>query len=156
MNIVFDLDDTLSDTEHRQHFVEGAERDFESFHAAAINDKPIEPMRELFVAMKHFVLPREVGGRANKFNHIEIWTGRNEKWRADTVRWLQLHGMLPHRLRMRADGDFRPDTVVKGEWLAEFRRNGTDIDLIFDDRAKSIAFWRGRGILALDIKGNPW
>ena len=157
MNIVFDLDDTLADTGHRQHFVEGAERDFESFHRAAEHDKVIVPMQKTFIALKHFYLPPGTGSRkSGSFNHIEIWTGRNQLYRPMTVHWLQRNRIMPHRLRMRADGDFRPDREVKGEWLADFRSNGTDVDIIFDDRARSIAFWREQGILALDVKGNPW
>lgn len=38
---VFDLDGTLADTAHRQHFLEGPKRDWNGFFAAAPDDPPL-------------------------------------------------------------------------------------------------------------------
>lgn len=38
---VFDLDGTLADTTHRQHFLEGARRDWQGFFSAAADDPPL-------------------------------------------------------------------------------------------------------------------
>ena len=89
---------------------------------------------------------------------MEIWTGRSDACKELTNRWLGLHGVgkasnYEYLVRMRADGDHRPDTVVKGEWLED-----SDYwpDLIIDDRAKSVAFWRSHGIVCLDVAGHQF
>jgi hypothetical protein len=50
---------------------------------------------------------------------------------------------------MRKIGDFRPDEVLKKEWLDEV--GPENIKMIFDDRDKVVKMWRDNGITCLQV-----
>ena len=142
MFVVFDLDGTLADDTHRQHHIAGEERDWDAYFAACKDDAPLWPtigVLQMMVSLNH---------------RVEIWTGRSESCREQTERWLTYVLGLEIRPLMRAEGDHRPDTVVKGEWLmlCGDRRP----DLIFDDRSKSVAFWREQGITCYQVAQHDY
>ena len=84
-------------------------------------------------------------------HRVEIWTGRSDRVREKTETWLAKHTKTFNRykpeLRMRKDGDFRPDTEVKAEWIKEYGKP----DLVFDDRNKVVNWWREQGIVCCQI-----
>jgi len=140
MNVVFDLDGTLANCEHRNHLVHGVEKpDWETYYKLCPLDKPIWPVIEL------------AAGLIRHGNRIEIWTGRSEVARADTVTWLNTVGLkaLRGELLMRPIGDHRPDTELKAEWLADARETGFAPELVIEDRKRMIDFWRSQGLVAL-------
>lgn len=145
MLIVFDLDGTLSDDSHRQHYVAKPNRDFKSYYAGMSEDKPIKPVAEIMWA---FMKPYPV-------HDIEIWTGRPEKYRSATVGWLRAHALCRivdlGAIRMRADGDNRSVIEVKREWIEESRP-----DLMFDDRTSSVQAWREMGVVCLQVQQNDY
>lgn len=135
MFVVFDLDGTLALTEHREHFLTGDKKDWRSFYAACDLDAPCAPLWATFFALL------DAGHR------VEIWTGRSAEVADKTLNWLFNQGIkMP--IRMREEGDHRPDTVLKAEWLAEEDRKP---DLIFEDRASVVAMWRSHGIVCCQV-----
>ena len=46
-NVVFDIDGTIADCNHRRHFVSNGNNDWDSFKAETVNDTPIEHVCEL-------------------------------------------------------------------------------------------------------------
>ena len=145
MNFVFDLDSTLADNEHRQHFLASEPRDWDSFYAEAPKDIPNIEIVNLAIALY------QAG------HHIEIWTGRSDKYRRSTRQWLDENHIPYHTLRMRQSGDERKDYEVKGGWLdiAEEHENSIPRpNIIFDDRSRSIAYFRERGYTALQVLDN--
>ena len=153
MLAVFDLDGTLSDDGHRQHFLHQSPRDWDGYFGACDADKPIEPvvsvMRGLWgLGHIHVSHPQQWD--------IEIWTGRPEAYREQTVAWLKRYGLRWDRLRMRADGDLRPAWTCKSEWLVDGKP-----DLMFDDQAAAVGYWRSIGIVCLQVADHdyseaPW
>lgn len=148
MFVVFDLDGTLADDTHRAHFLDQEPKDWDAYFAACGGDTLIEPIAEIFRALF-----------ASDLNRVEIWTGRSESVREETFHWVHRHlfeGSYGEyvRIRMRPSGDFRPDTEVKGEWLDQCGDNPPDI--IIDDRTKSVAFWRERGITCLQVAQHDY
>ena len=139
MFVVFDLDGTLADDTHRQHFLEQSPADWIGYFAACSGDGVIAGMDALFDRLSY--------ADVDDVWRIEIWTGRPREYRDQTMAWLEMFHVVPDSLRMRPTGDFRPDTEVKGEWLAECGDNRPD--LVFDDRTKSVAWWRSQGITCL-------
>ncbi len=167
--IIFDLDGTLADCEHRRHFVkpfkkeweeefpgcfgyirrnqDGSEweSDYRSFYESCCEDKPNIPIIVLFRCL--YLLD----------NDLEIWSGRCESVRAKTLDWLEenlLHKPLPDsiKLRMRPIGDSTPDDELKEKWLDEYiAGGGKEIEMVFDDRDKVVAMWRRRGITCLQV-----
>lgn len=138
MFVIFDLDGTLADVSHREHFVQRpvGEKDWESFHAASVNDIPKYGILRTYQAL-------QATG-----HYLEIWTGRDEKHRAATIKWLAEHGIHKPKLKMRPDGDHTPDDEMKSAWLDELN---LPVQLIFEDRARVVAMWRKRGILCAQV-----
>lgn len=116
---VFDLDGTLADTAHRQHFLEGARRDWAGFFAAAADDPPLaEGVR---LALSSAVECE-----------VTYLTGRPERCRKDTVAWLARHGLPEGRLRMRRNDDRRPARRTKLEILERLGRE-REVRVLVDD-----------------------
>ena len=149
--VVFDLDDTLSITEHRAEILnqehETEADKWQAFFERCDEDEPNRPVITIYNA-----LVSQTAGSC----HVEIWTGRPERFRGKTENWIHRHmftnelsGMIqPVVLRMRPDDDFRHDTELKGDWL---ERYGTPI-IIFDDRNSVVKFWREQGIVCAQVK----
>lgn len=116
---VFDLDGTLADVRHRLHHIEGRRRDWDAFFAAAPQDPP---------------LPEGVALALESAEKYEVAyvTGRPERCRRDTLRWLARHGLPTGRLLMRGGRDRRPARVTKPELLRRLARDGA-VALVVDD-----------------------
>ncbi|QNE73559.1 hypothetical protein F0344_02065 [Streptomyces finlayi] len=116
---VFDLDGTLADTAHRQHFLEGARRDWQGFFSAAVHDPPLTEGIRLLVASA-----RECD--------VVYLTGRPERCRRDTLAWLARHGLPEGRVHMRRNDDRRPARRTKLEILKRLGRE-RDVRVLVDD-----------------------
>jgi hypothetical protein len=169
--IIFDLDGTLTDCEHRRHFVDPAKNqqyvkwfwykegdlrheyvdkdtrekfqpNWPAFYEACDKDEPIESTCDILnLLQSHF--------------DIQIWSGRCESVRSRTEYWINNH-IVPYawndkRLKMRPIRDNTPDDVLKERWLDEAIAEGKTIDFVFDDRKKVVEMWRRRGIFVFDV-----
>lgn len=138
MNIVFDLDGTLCNIEHRLHHIQKSPKDWRGFYADCPQDGPVWPLIETAKAlMAH--------------HWVEIWSGRSDEVREQTERWIYDHGMgLVRKIRMRKAGDYRIDHIVKGEWLAELSPDERPV-VVFDDRKQVVDMWRANGVLCAQV-----
>ncbi|WP_053659569.1 nucleotidase [Streptomyces sp. MMG1121] len=116
---VFDLDNTLADTAHRQHFLEDRPRDWDGFFAAAPQDPPITEGVALAVA-------------STAECEIVYLTGRPERCRRDTLDWLAAHGLPEGRVFMRGNADRRPARFTKLEILRRLAQ-GREVRVLVDD-----------------------
>ncbi|MFF8828713.1 hypothetical protein [Streptomyces sp. NPDC015131] len=116
---VFDLDNTLSDTAHRQRFLERRPRDWDAFFAAAPHDPPLATGVRMC---------REAAGECE----VVYLTGRPERCREDTVAWLAAHGLPDGALHMRRPQDRRPARVTKLEILRRLAA-GREVRMLVDD-----------------------
>lgn len=138
--VIFDIDGTLSDPEHRLHHITGDRRDWDAFFAAMGNDGLHEPIRDLLYAL----------GRESR---IVLCSGRPENYRMQTEAWLvQYIGREWSDLYMRPEGDTRPDHIIKAELLAGIRDDGYDPWLVIDDRPSVVAMWREHGLTCLQCR----
>lgn len=143
---IFDLDGTLALTEHRQHLLDNRDDPdrWRKFFAACVNDEP----NPAVLATMHML---------RNIADVEIWSGRSSEVRQQTVAWLCQYGaLLTHEaeamLRMRDEGDFTPDEVLKGQWLSDM--NADDrirLIAVFDDRDKVVAMWRAAGVPCFQV-----
>jgi len=138
MLVIFDLDGTLSDSTHREHYVKRpvGEKDWDNFHAAAADDPPKRAVLYTFLALQ------------SSGHTIEIWTGRDDKYRTQTLDWLEKNGISNPTLKMRPTGDYTHDNELKSRWLDE---RGRRVDLVFEDRQRVVDMWRERGITCAQI-----
>ena len=168
MRIVFDLDGTLANPAHRQHFLEKEPRDWDGFFEACDKDAPIDPAIETLIALNRAT------DKNGDQHRIEIWSGRGEgkdrSVRKKTLRWLWDHcrGQITFaefsndhgyfgsrgayaRVRMRPHGDHTPDEILKKAWLDAARAHNKEPHLIFDDRQKVVDMWRAEGIICFQV-----
>ncbi|MEG3627943.1 phosphatase domain-containing protein [Streptomyces poriticola] len=116
---VFDLDNTLAGTAHRQRFLERRPRDWAGFFAAAPHDPPLAA---------GVALVRESAEECE----VVYLTGRPERCRSDTLDWLAAHGLPEGRVYMRRDTDRRPARRTKLEILGRLART-REIRVLVDD-----------------------
>lgn len=141
--VVFDLDGTLALNEHRQHFVQRpvGEKNWRAFFDACDKDTPNWPV----------VLTLNALWSAGM--NVQIWSGRTDRVREKTEDWLRLNGLGHIPLRMREEGDHRPDTVLKKEWLDDASLKPT---MVFDDRDCVVQMWRENGITCFQVAPGPF
>lgn len=104
---------------------------------------------------------------------VEIWTGRSERVRDKTLRWLRQHmptdaefdffGIEPYfecrgtiLLRMRGVDDFTPDYKLKKQWMDESLRYHKKVNLVFEDRIRVVQMWRSQGVLCCHVGGGDF
>lgn len=140
MFVVFDLDGTLADNAHRLHHIRERPKNYDAFYAACPDDRPCELVIKILKA--HIFMG----------HRVEIWTGRSDWVRAETVAWLEQHGVAPELLaRMRPAVDHQPDVLLKRAWLQDARRTGSGPDLAYDDRDGVVAMWREAGVVCFQV-----
>ena len=146
MFVVFDLDGTVSLPGHRVHYIRRERRDYDAFYAACERDEPNWPVIRTMMTLAACADVR-----------VEIWSGRSDVVREETVRWLEAHGVERRFLaRMRPAGDCRPDVDLKLEWLREARAYGGAPDLVYDDRDCVVAMWRQEGVPCFQVAPGPF
>jgi phosphoglycolate phosphatase-like HAD superfamily hydrolase len=109
--IIFDLDGTLADQTHRQHHIQGEQKDWRAYFGACQHDAPIGPVLRIMRLLR------------NAGTECWVWTGRSAEVLSDTRRWLVKFDAVPNELRMRPAGDHRPDHELKAAWLEGLSRS---------------------------------
>ena len=81
-------------------------------------------------------------------NKIVIITGRPERYRNQTIGWLDAHGIPYSSLMMRGDKDKRTSADVKKELLLRFCNDNApvEIQVAFDDRQDIIDMYKDIGV----------
>lgn len=82
---------------------------------------------------------------------VVIFSGRDAISRTETMAWLNQFGVPFDVLKMRPEGSFTPDDVLKQDWLDQLFPNKSDILCIFDDRDKVVKMWRSNGIACFQV-----
>ena len=116
---VFDIDGVLADVRHRLHHLEARPQRWERFFTAADRDPLLSEGAERL--------------RAALAEHDVVYlTGRPERSRRLTERWLRLHGLPTRPLLMREDDDYRPARWMQREALRRLAAT-RDIASVLDD-----------------------
>lgn len=148
--IIFDLDGTLADCEHRRHFVdplkalkEEFKPNWPAFYDACDQDTPIMPVINICNILR-------------KKHSVQIWSGRSATVIDKTMKWLRQYLPIDRYtkrldLLMRPVGDNTPDDQLKEKWLDKAISEGKTIDFVVDDRPKVVRMWRRRGIFVFDV-----
>lgn len=140
--IIFDIDGTLADVEHRTHWVRSNPKNWAAFDAAMVHD---QPYHDIIWMLKVF---KDSGAT------ILIASGRSDKMKSHTVEWLDnVAGLAGYysRLYMRKEADKRPDNIVKAEILSQMRMDGFDPTIAIDDRNQVVNMWREQGLRCLQV-----
>ena len=141
--VIFDIDGTLADVEHRRGYLEGDNPNWAAFNAAIGDDR---------VHQNVFRLARTLNAAGNA---IILCSGRDGGFRRLTELWLTFNEVGYDGLYMRSAGDGRKDHVVKMELLDQIISDGFKPWLVVDDRSSVVAAWRARGLTCLQCaEGN--
>ena len=139
LTVIFDVDGTIADCEHRRHFVEN-NNDWKSFKEQTVNDTPVQWVCDIakrFIAQGDdvaFFSARNESEREITENQISEWIGGGHKG-----------------LFLRPNDSYDPDEVFKAELANKFEEFGGKIDLVFDDRNKVVDMWRARGTTVVQV-----
>lgn len=136
--VLFDIDGTLANIEHRRPFLDGNRPDWKRFNDAMGDDTPNEPVVSLYQTL----------WRDPEYELILV-TGRNEKFREITEQWFFWNDIPVGEMFMRKDNDSRADHIVKQEILEHLLAMGKNIALTVDDRQQVVDMWRRNGITCL-------
>ena len=144
--LIVDIDGTLSNCDHRLHFIQDGNKDWNAFFDAMSEDTLNESVHQLMT----LTYPK---------CHKVIMSGRPTSYRHKTKEWLKKYNVDYVALIMRNMNDKRPDWVVKGELFDKYFPDKNRIEMIIDDRVSVIEqAWRSRGLPVIDVgkKDNPF
>jgi len=138
--IVFDVDNTLSNANHRQHHVQQKPKRWDLFNAKMHEDPPQNDIIWLAQTL-------HAAG-----NTIVICSGRGSENRDVTEKWLIEHDIPFEILYMRKEKDSRRDDIVKVELLEQIRKDFGEPYLWFDDRKQVVDAIRAQGIRVCQVQ----
>ena len=137
--IIFDVDGTIADVEHRRHFVNG-NNDWDSFRKETVNDTPVQWVCDI---ARRFIAQGD---------DVAFFSARNESEREITEKQIsQWIGDGHKGVFLRPNGDYTPDDEFKSALADKFIDMGGKIDLIFDDRQKVVDMWRDKGFTVVQV-----
>lgn len=141
-SVIFDIDGTLANCEHRIHLVRSKPKNWPAFNRGMKEDVPNWDIVWLLQTLH------------NTGTTILIASGRSEDDRAVTERWLDnvanIEGLYS-KLYMRASKDYRRDDIVKSEILDQMRADGYNPTMCVDDRQQVVDMYRSRGLRVLQV-----
>jgi FMN phosphatase YigB (HAD superfamily) len=154
MIVVFDIDGTLANCEHRLHHIKNKPKNWMKFFDEMVLDTPIEEMVDLHDSLRIY-------------NDVIYCTGRTDTHRKQTEDWLMQHldmqdynedipasEIFQGILYMRKKNDSRPDYITKVDLLNDIIREHGRPDLWFDDRQGVVDAIRDQGIRVLQVAPN--
>lgn len=139
--IVVDIDGTIAKVGDRLKYLQQEKKDWDAFYEHCNEDEPIRDIIELIELMQ-----------IHEYN-IVFCTGRRESVRKKTKDWLFNNTWYTKKckLLMRKDNDWRPDTEVKPELLANAGITPDDVWFILEDRDSMVTKWRELGYRCLQV-----
>ena len=146
---LFDLDGTVADNTHRLHHIrkrtyhhidiEEKKPDWKAFFSEVEKDTPIWPV---------ITLAQDL---ANSGKLIVYVSGRSSECRRATQRWLAAYNLPDGELYMWTEGDYREDSIIKIELLAQILADGYTPLFVFDDRNQVVRAWREAGLMCAQV-----
>lgn len=82
---------------------------------------------------------------------IIVISGREERARDITAKWLKSKGVHHDLLLMRSNGDSRPDEVVKEELFRRHVELSYSVVGVLDDRDRVVRMWRRIGLVCFQV-----
>ena len=141
--VIFDLDGTLALIDKRRAISakDNGKINWKTFFAPEniSLDEPNVPVIEMAKMLKA------------QGHSVVIFSGRDSISRAETIDWLIKFGVPFDVLKMRIQGTFTPDDVLKQNWLDQLFPDRSDVLCIFDDRDKVVKMWRDNGISCFQV-----
>ena len=138
--ILCDIDGTIANNDHRQHFLQG-KKDWDGFFSELINDEP------------NFPIINKVIEEHDAGKDIIFLTGRPERYRYITTTWLKEYFNFELKILMRKNTDRRSKLITKKE-MFEQNFNKEHIDCIIDNDKDLLKMWEEMDIATIDANKN--
>lgn len=143
--IIFDVDGTLANGDHREHLYGGREAyTWDAYVSASIDDSPHEEIQWL-----NHLMARESDV------YIIVLTARSESGRAVTIKWLEKHHIRYNELILKPElyaNEKVSDDEFKEKVLDELLARNQKPFMVFEDRQRVVDMWRKRGIKCLQVQ----
>lgn len=150
--VIFDIDGTIADNSARVHFINGKEKDWDSYNKQSYADKPMHLMLNQLDIIG-LIMP------------IILLTGRVDSTRKMTIEWLRENGVSygitanPKKivrktmcLIMRNDNNHIANDIYKKNEIYKLKALGINPLLAFDDDPKCQKMYRDFSIDVVDPK----
>jgi len=135
--ILCDIDGTVANNDHRQHFLED-KKDWDGFFEALDKDEPIYPIINKVIA-------ENKSGR-----EVIFLTGRPERYRETTKIWLEKYFDFKLNILMRKDNDQRNKLIIKRE-IFDSNFSYNEISCIYDNDQSLIEMWKSLKLRTLKV-----
>ena len=86
-----------------------------------------------------------------KDRNVIFVSGREDKYKSQTINFLLKHDLEKFPLFMRKSGDMRKDSIVKEEIYNQYIKGKYNVLFTLDDRDQMITLWRGLGLVCLQV-----
>ena len=139
--IIFDLDGTLCDCEHRVHFMRERPKHRDEFHSACIFDTVIAATRTLIE------MAEEKGIK------VILLSARPIRFKALSEEWLAKNNIHYDQLILSSYPHLS-DPEYKLKMYKELIEPFYEVIFAVDDRDTVVAMWRENGITCFDIAAN--
>ena len=143
--VIFDIDGTLANINHRLHYIQSEEKNWNAFFDSMVDDKPIKPMIEVLKAM-----------HKSGFK-VLFCTGRPGSHAKETIEWVNRTTGIEFdgsSFYFRPTGDHSPDDKIKEGMLREIQQK-YEVLTVFEDRKRVVDMWRKNDIHCCQVaEGN--
>ncbi len=144
--VIFDLDGTLALVDKRREIAKkpNGKIDFNIFY---------DPQYIELDEPNSFVIDLAKMYKRDGYE-IVIVSGRSDRTKEATDRWLEKYGVLYDRMIMRKRKNFTPDNELKERWLEKYL-DPDNIHVVVDDRQRVVDMWRRNGLDVFQVaNGN--
>lgn len=139
--VIFDIDSTLANNSHRQHWLEGEKKSWSNFLIESDKDTPYKDTIWLCkVLYRH--------------STIILVTGRSEEYREVTEKWLEEYGVPYNLLLMREQNDYCKDYIAKKKIYKKQIEPDFNVTAVFDDNLECIEMWRNLGLTCYGVENS--
>tara|TARA_B100000035_G_C20971280_1_gene541153 strand:+ start:106 stop:537 length:432 start_codon:yes stop_codon:yes gene_type:complete len=135
--VICDIDGTVANNDHRQHLLKGF-KTWDLFFNALDKDTPILEVIE-------YVLKLYSNGKK-----IVFITGRPERFRKPTLRWLSRYFDFELNVFMRGNNDIRHKKLVKKDIFTN-NFNSEQIYIAIENDLELIDLWKSLGLQVKEI-----
>lgn len=154
--VVWDIDGTLADVSWRvEHVQRGldprpdGQSHWDVFHQGIPHDLPCEDMRIL-----HYMT--SLWSNSHYPVRVAVLTGRPEKYRQDTINWMEQHQIKADLLMMRPEGDYSSDGKFKVAQMAISGLLPETVLSVFEDRQAVVDALRAVGYRVLQVQAGEY
>jgi len=150
--VVFDLDGTLANIDHRLPLIQCDRPDWDRFFRECVKDVPVWPVievaRAMLMAGRNVVVVSARSKIVEKESIDWIYKAVFNEWSPLSSKFGEFSVSL-----LREAGDTTDDRILKKAWLDSYGKHR--ILFVVDDRQKVVDMWRAEGLICLQCAAWP-